>query len=132
FRAFSRVWPETVLLVDTYDTLVGVRRVIELSKERGPDFRVRAIRLDSGDLDALSRAARQLLDEADLERVQILASGGLDELQVDALVRAGAPIDAYGVGTSMGVSADAPSLDLAYKLVEYAGKARMKTSTAKV
>lgn len=132
FRAFTRVWPETVLLVDTYDTLEGVRRVIELSKELGHEFRVRAVRLDSGDLDGLSRAARRLFDEAGLERVRILASGGLDEHQVDALVAAGAPIDTFGVGTNMGVSADAPSLDLAYKLVDYAGKGRMKTSPGKV
>src|SRR5690606_31593197 len=122
FRAFCRVWPETVLLVDTYDTLEGVRRVIELSRELGHAFRVRALRLDSGDLDGLSRAARRLLAGAGLGRVRIRASGGLDEHQVDALTAAGAPIVTFGVGTSMGVSDDAPSLDLTYKLVDYAGK----------
>lgn len=131
FRAFSRVWPSTVLLVDTYDTLEGVRRVTELAKERGDAFQVRAVRLDSGDLLTLAKGARRLLDEAGLERVQILASGGLDEYKLHALVEAGAPIDAFGVGTGMGVSDDAPSLDLAYKLTEYAGQGRMKTSTGK-
>lgn len=131
FAAFSRVWPRTTLLVDTYDTLEGVRRVVELARERGDDFQVRAIRLDSGDLDALSRSARAILDDAGLERVQIIASGGLDEHKVAALTSAGAPISAFGVGTGMGVSDDAPSLDAAYKLVEYAGRGRMKTSTGK-
>ena len=131
FRAFSELYPRTVLLVDTYDTLEGVRRVIDLAKARGSAFAVRAIRLDSGDLAALSKEARHILDDAGLVDVQIIASGGLDEYKVDELVAAGAPIDAFGVGTSMGVSDDAPSLDMAYKLTEYAGTGRMKTSTAK-
>ena len=74
---------------------------------------------------------RALLDEAGLQRVRIFASGGLDEYQLDRLVRDGAPIDAFGVGTRMGVSADAPSLDSAYKLVEYAGRPMLKLSEDK-
>ncbi|MBM4437692.1 MAG: nicotinate phosphoribosyltransferase [Actinobacteria bacterium] len=130
-RAFLRHYPETVLLVDTYDTLQGVRHVIDLARELGPEFRVRGIRLDSGDLAALARAARALLDAAGLGRVQILASGNLDETAIAALVAGGAPIDGFGVGTLMGVSSDAPYLDVAYKLVEYAGAGRMKTSPGK-
>jgi nicotinate phosphoribosyltransferase len=130
-RAFSALYPETTLLVDTYDTEEGVRRVGELARELGPDFRVRAVRIDSGDLAALARSARRLLDAAGLQRVRIFASGGLDEERIDALLRGGAPIDGFGVGTHMGVSNDAPELDMAYKLVAYAGRDRLKTSPGK-
>ena len=131
FRAFASLYPETVLLVDTYDTLDGVRKVVDLARELGDDFRVRAIRLDSGDLGELARHSREILDAAGLERVEIFASGGLDEDRIAELVAAGAPIDGFGVGTTMGVSEDAPSLDMAYKLVSYAGRGRMKTSPGK-
>ena len=131
FRAFLRLYPEGVVLVDTYDTLTGVSRLVALARALGERFRVSAIRLDSGDLEDLSRAARRLLDEAGLRKVQIFASGGLDEHSIDALVRSGAPIDGFGVGTLLGVSADAPALDMVYKLVEYAGLARTKLSTDK-
>ncbi|AGC49051.1 nicotinate phosphoribosyltransferase [Myxococcus stipitatus DSM 14675] len=132
FRAFTRVYPDATLLVDTYDTLRGVQDAIRLAREQGEDFRVRALRLDSGDLLALSLAARELLDEAGLERVRLVASGGLDEDDVARLLARGAPLDGFGVGTAMGVSADAPSLDMAYKLVEYAGRPRVKLSAGKV
>src|SRR5206468_13118134 len=89
FRAFARVFPDTVLLVDTYDTLNGVRKVIDLAEELGQDFRVSAIRLDSGDLLDLSRRARRLLDDAGLQRVGIFASSSLSEAKIDALVSAG-------------------------------------------
>ncbi len=131
FRAFARAWPSTVLLVDTYDTREGVRNVVRLARELGQGFRVRAVRLDSGDLDALSREARHLLDEAGLGQVGIFASGGLDEEAVDRLVRAGAPVTGFGVGTALGVSEDAPALDVAYKLVAYAGRGRLKLSPGK-
>ena len=131
FREFLRVYPETILLVDTYDTLRGVERVIELAREMGGEFRASGIRLDSGDLRALSFRAREMLDAAGLQRLQIFASGGLDEDEIDALLRAKAPIDAFGVGTAMGVSSDAPALDIAYKLAEYAGRGRLKTSPGK-
>ncbi|HLS80035.1 MAG TPA: nicotinate phosphoribosyltransferase [Steroidobacter sp.] len=130
FRAFANVFPDTTMLVDTYDTLDGVRRVIELSRELGERFRIAAVRLDSGDLAQLARESRALLDEAGLQRVQIFASGGLDEHVIADLVRE-APIDAFGVGTSMGVSADKPDLDIVYKLAEYAGKGRLKLSADK-
>ncbi len=131
FRSFVAVYPDTVLLVDTYDTLGGVRKVVRLAAELGEDFQVRGIRLDSGDLGALARDARAILDQAGLDRVEIFASGGLDEWSIRDLVRSGAPIDGFGVGTGMGVSSDAPSLDLAYKLTEYAGKGRLKLSASK-
>jgi nicotinate phosphoribosyltransferase len=131
FRAFARLYPDTVLLVDTYDTLDGVRKVAALARENGPDFRVSAIRLDSGDLRALAIEARRILDEAGLQRVQIVASSSLNEDLIAGLVRDGAPIDVFGVGTEMGVSRDVPTIDIVYKLVEYAGRGRLKLSPGK-
>lgn len=129
---FVRLYPETTLLVDTFDTLEGVRHVIELSRRLGDEFRVRAVRLDSGDLAELAHRTRKLLDEAGLPQVKIFASGGLDERKIALLMADGAPIDGFGVGTKMVVSEDAPTLDFAYKLVEYAGRPRTKLSTDKV
>lgn len=131
FRAFAALYPDTVLLVDTYDTLAGVEKVVALARELGDAFRVRAVRLDSGDLGELAKRTREVLDAAGLERVEIFASGGLDEEKVAALVAAGAPIDGFGVGTRMGVSEDAPTLDAVYKLTSYQGRGRMKTSPGK-
>ncbi|HEX9124537.1 MAG TPA: nicotinate phosphoribosyltransferase, partial [Actinomycetota bacterium] len=108
FRAFAQDFPgRAVFLVDTYDTVNGVRTVVEVIRELGLTDRL-GIRLDSGDLGQLSLEARRILDDAGLAGVRIFASGGLDELDVDRLVQAGAPIDAFGVGTRVGVSADAP------------------------
>lgn len=131
FDAFSDLYPDTVLLVDTYDTLDGVQAVIDLAERRGDAFAVRGIRLDSGDLADLAHRARQKLDAAGLHDVQILASSGLDEHAITDLLDANAPIDGFGVGTKMGTAADHPYLDTAYKLCGYAGTARMKLSTAK-
>jgi len=131
FRAFAEVFPDTTLLVDTYDTLKGIRKVIDLAEALGKDFKIKAVRLDSGDLLELSRESRRLLDEAGLEEVEIFASGGLDEEAIASLLSDGAPIDGFGVGTSMGVSSDAPDLDIAYKLCQYADKGRLKLSTGK-
>ena len=132
FETFAELYPETTLLVDTYDTLEGVRKVIALSRKLGDQFRVRAVRLDSGDLGSLASQTRKLLDEAGLQRVTIFASSGLDEYQIQDIVNAGAPIDAFGVGTKLAVMDDASHLDMAYKLVEYGGKGRLKLSTKKV
>jgi nicotinate phosphoribosyltransferase len=131
FRAFAKLYPGTVLVVDTYDTLEGVRKVVELARELGEEFSVRGIRLDSGNLAHLARQARELLDDAGLEEIEIFASGDLDEYRVAELVASGAPIDGFGVGTRMGVSRDAPELGLAYKLTDYAGQGRLKTSPGK-
>lgn len=131
FRAFSDIFPETVLLVDTYDTLEGVRKVVELAARKGDGFLVRGIRLDSGDLDTLARESRKILDDAGLHDVVILASGGLDEYSIRDLVARDAPIDGFGVGTRMGTISDQPYLDSVYKLSEYAGRPRMKLSVEK-
>lgn len=130
-ESFARIFPGTVLLVDTYDTLTGVRRVCELAAELGEAFRISAVRLDSGDLGALACEARAMLDAAGLSGVQIFASGGLSEEAIAELLGEGAPVDGFGVGTDMSVSRDAPGLDIAYKLTEYAGEGRLKLSSGK-
>ncbi|MDA0987553.1 MAG: nicotinate phosphoribosyltransferase [Chloroflexi bacterium] len=134
FRAFAKSFPETsVFLLDTYDTIAGVTKAAVVANEMETQgHRLRGVRLDSGDLLELSRRVRQTLDEAGLNYVLILVSGGLDEFEVERLVQAGAPIDGFGVGTRMGVSGDAPWLDMAYKLVRYDGRPVLKLSTGKV
>jgi nicotinate phosphoribosyltransferase len=116
FEAFMEDFPENaVMLVDTYDTLEGVRHAISAARATG--VRLRGVRLDSGDLDALSRAARGLLDDAGMHDVLIVASGDLEERQIARLVGAGAPIDLWGVGTDLGTSRDSPAVGGVYKLV---------------
>lgn len=134
FRAFARAYRErTVLLVDTYDTERGVERAIQVARElRHEGVEIRAIRLDSGDLGALARHARRRLDDEDFPAVGIFASGGLDEYEIHRLLaEEHAPIDGFGVGSSLGVSDDAPTLDSVYKLVAYDGRPVRKTSTGK-
>jgi nicotinate phosphoribosyltransferase len=116
FRCFAESFPNSaVLLVDTYDTLEGVRNAIAASRDAG--FRLAGIRLDSGDLLDLSREARRLLDEAGMSDVRITASGDLHEGRIAELVAAGAPIDLWGVGTDLGTSRDSPVVNGVYKLV---------------
>jgi nicotinate phosphoribosyltransferase len=133
FRAFSRTFPAaTTLLIDTYDTVAAAHKAVTVGKEmeaRGE--RLAGVRLDSGDLVALARDVRRIFDQAGLDYVQIFASGGLDEEAIETCLAAGAPIDAFGVGTRMNVSADAPYLDMAYKLVRYAGRDVAKLSPGK-
>ncbi|WP_355660435.1 nicotinate phosphoribosyltransferase [Halomonas salifodinae] len=131
FAAFARHYPNTTLLVDTHDTLAGVDRLVALLAA-DPGLSVAAIRLDSGDLGALARGPRQRLDAAGHGDVKIIASSGLDEWRIADLLAQGAPIDAFGVGTQLGVSADAPVIDLSYKLVAYAGRPRVKHSPGKI
>jgi nicotinate phosphoribosyltransferase len=133
FRHFAESCPQNVvLLIDTYDTEAGARKVVALAPvlaSRG--IRVKGVRLDSGDLAALSRSVRRILDDGSLAGATIFASGNLDEYRMRDLVAGGAPIDGFGVGTSLVTSSDAPYLDAVYKLQEYAGKARRKRSTGK-
>jgi nicotinate phosphoribosyltransferase len=113
FRKLQRVLgASTVHLLDTYDTLEGARRAASLG---GPLW---GVRLDSGDFDQLSRQVRAILDEAGLRDAKIMASGDLDEYRIRDLVTAGAPIDAFGVGTQLSTSADAPHMSSVYKMVE--------------
>jgi nicotinate phosphoribosyltransferase len=133
FRAFAQAFPAgTTLLIDTYDTVAAAHKAVTVGQEmaaRGQ--RLVGVRLDSGDLTALAKEVRQILDQAGMRDVEIFASGGLDEEEVAACLAAGAPIDAFGVGTRMNVSADAPYLDMAYKLVRYAGRNVAKLSPGK-
>ena len=131
FRAFAEDnAANAILLVDTYDTVGGVRNAIAVITQLGLGDSA-GIRLDSGDLASLARDARRMLDDAGLTATQIFASGGLDEYAIADLLTAGAPIDAFGVGTRMGVSEDAPSLESVYKLVAYDDRPVMKLSTGK-
>ena len=121
-----------VLLIDTYDTEVAAERVVRLaSRLAAAGVAIRSVRLDSGDLGVLARKVRDILDRGGHTDIKIFASGGIDELEVQALLAAGAPIDGFGIGTSLDVSTDLPALDCAYKLQEYAGTARRKRSTGK-
>jgi nicotinate phosphoribosyltransferase len=133
FEAYARAYPDTsILLVDTYDTLQGVRNAIATAERlAATGHRLRGVRLDSGNLLELSHGARALLDEAGLEDAMVFVSGGLDEADIGRLLAADAPIGGFGVGTKLGVSADAPFLDMAYKLVELDGRPVLKLSDAK-
>jgi len=133
FADFASVHGARVaLLIDTYDTEAGARKVVELAHSlAGQGAAFRAVRLDSGDLAAHARRVRRILDEGGLRDVQIVASSGLDEHAIAALVASGAPIDRFATGTKVVTSADAPYLDCAYKLVEYAGRPRWKRAEGK-
>ena len=134
FRAYAASFPDrTILLLDTYDTVAGAWNAVQVAKEMEENGqKLVAVRLDSGDFDELSRQVRKILDDSGLEYVRILASGGLDEYELETLVKAGAPIDLFGVGTKAGVSADAPWSDMAYKLVCFDDRPVMKLSPGKV
>ena len=133
FEHFACAHPQdVVLLIDTYDTEAAASKVVLLAprlKQRG--ITIKAVRLDSGDLADHARKVRRILDEGGLPGVRIIVSGGLDERALQDLIATGAPIDTFAVGTSMTTSADAPYLDCAYKLQEYAGRARRKRSEGK-
>ena len=133
FENFARSQKDNVvLLIDTYDTEAGARKVVELAaKLAKDDIRIRAVRLDSGDLNAHARKVRQILDEGGLEKVKIFSSGGIDEEVLKKLLSGGTKLDGFGIGTRLDTSADAPYLDCAYKLTEYAGIARRKKSEGK-
>ena len=133
FERFAHARPQDlVLLLDTYDTEAAARKVVALAprlKEAG--ITIRGVRLDSGNLIGLSKKVRRILDDGGLTDATILASGGLEENQLMAMARANAPIDGFGIGTSLTTSSDAPALDCAYKLQEYAGLPRRKRSAGK-
>ena len=133
FEQFAEAHPGHVtFLIDTYDTEAAARKVVALAPHlRARGITVRGVRLDSGDLAAHARAVRRILDEGGLPDARILASGNLDEYRLQALVASGAPIDLFAVGTAMTTSSDAPALDCAYKLQEYAGRPCRKRSEGK-
>jgi nicotinate phosphoribosyltransferase len=133
FDRFAHARPEdVVLLIDTYDTEGGARKVVELAPHlKSAGISIRGVRIDSGDMIKLSKSVRRILDEGGLSGVTIFASGGLDEDDLMAMAKVEAPIDGFGIGTKLTTSFDAPALDCAYKLQEYAGVPRRKLSAGK-
>jgi nicotinate phosphoribosyltransferase len=129
FANFARTQPDNItLLIDTYDPIAATKAVVALARS---GTRVAAVRIDSGNLSRVASDVRRLLDEGGCPTVRIVASSSLDEWQIAQLVAEGAPIDAFGVGTRLDVSADVPALDCVYKLQEYAGQPRRKRSADK-
>jgi len=133
FEIFARARPDNVvLLLDTYDTEAAAEKVVALAPRlKASGIAIRGVRLDSGDLISLARSVRAILDRGGLQDVTIFASGGLDEDALAAIAQARAPIDGFGVGTSLTTSSDVPAIDCVYKLQEYAGLARRKRSEKK-
>ena len=133
FEHFAHAQPaHLVLLIDTYDTEAAAGKVVALAprlKQKG--INVKGVRLDSGDLAEHATKVRRILNDGGLADVQIVASGNLDEYALQALIASNAPIDSFAVGTAMTTSADAPYLDCAYKLQEYAGRPCRKRSEGK-
>jgi len=119
FKAWLKTWgTDTVLLVDTYDTLRGVRNTIEAVEELTGRKELKGVRMDSGDMLSLSKEARRILDEAGFNATKIFVSSGLDEYVIEDYLNRGAQIDVFGVGSSLVTSDDAPKTDMVYKLVE--------------
>jgi nicotinate phosphoribosyltransferase len=133
FEHFAHAQPDNVvLLIDTYDTEAAARKVVLLApKLERSGIRIKGVRIDSGNLADHARKVRQILDEGGLRHVTIFASGDLDEHVLRDMFASGAPVDGLGIGTHMDTSSDMPYLDCAYKLEEYAGKARRKRSEGK-
>jgi len=134
FRAFAQSFPENVvLLVDTYDTVSGTVKAAEVGREMAlKGQKLKGVRLDSGDIALLSRKVRKILKRTGLRETTIFASGAFDEYKIQRILDQAGDIDSFGVGTKMGVSADAPYLDMAYKLVKYAGRPVLKLSPEKI
>ncbi len=129
FAGYARAHPGRAnLLIDTYDVETAARETVALSRAGIP---ILGVRIDSGDLGELARRVRHILDEGGCADTDIIASGNVDETTIERLVSEGAPIDAFGIGTRLDTSADAPYLDCAYKLEEYAGRPRRKRSEGK-
>jgi nicotinate phosphoribosyltransferase len=133
FEHFASANPNNVvLLIDTYDTEEAARRIVALAPRlTSQGIAIRGVRLDSGDLAEHARRVRRILDEGGLASVSIFVSGNLDEFALQDLIASHAPIDGFGIGTRLDVSADAPYLDSAYKLQEYAGRPKRKRSEGK-
>ena len=133
FENFARARPQgVILLIDTYDTEQGARKVVELAPRLKADgIAIRGVRIDSGDLAASARKVRAILDDGGLRDVIILVSGGINEDVLQTMIKTQAPIDGYGIGVNLAASVDVPALDCAYKLQEYAGRPKRKLSEGK-
>jgi nicotinate phosphoribosyltransferase len=134
FSAYADTFPEnSVFLIDTYDTLEGARHAVSIAKEmKKKGTALKGIRLDSGDMADLSQKVRKIFDGAGFSDVKIFASSGFDEFKISSVIAAGGKIDAFGVGTKVGVCADAPYLDIVYKLVRFKDRDIRKLSPGKI
>jgi len=134
FFAYADTFPDhSIFLIDTYDSVEGARHAAAVAKEmQKKGHTLVGVRLDSGDMAGLSREVRKILDDAGLFDVQIFASSGFDEFKIEKILSEGAKIDAFGVGTKVGVSADAPFVDVVYKMVRFKGQDKRKLSPGKI
>src|SRR6185312_10023366 len=134
FEDFARARPDgVILLIDTYDTEEGARKVVALAPRLKADgIAIRGVRIDSGDLIVMARKVRAILDAGGLREVVILASGGINEDVLKDMMTKAAPIDGFGIGVNLAASIDVPAFDCAYKLQEYAGTPKRKLSEGKV
>ncbi len=134
FEAYAQTYPDrSVFLIDTYDTLQGAENAAKVALEmKKKGRRLIGVRLDSGDMIAFSKQVRSILDRSGLQDVKVFASSGFDEYKIADAIKQGACIDAFGVGTKLGVSADAPYLDIVYKMVRFRDRDIQKRSTDKI
>ena len=134
FYAYSETFPDSaIFLIDTYNTIDGAKHAVTVAKQmKEKGHSLIGVRLDSGDMVELSRKVRKIFDDAGLFDVKIFASSGFDEFKIAKVIAQGAKIDAFGVGTKVGVSADAPYLDVVYKMVHYKDRDVRKLSPGKI
>jgi nicotinate phosphoribosyltransferase len=134
FRSFAQTYRENaILLVDTYDSIEGIRKAAKVAKQlhKQEGVKIKGIRLDSGDLVELSKFARKHFQQQEVAFIKIFASGDLDEFKIHDLLKAGAQIDGFGIGTRFAVSRFAPAIEIVYKIVQYAGAGLFKSSPDK-
>jgi nicotinate phosphoribosyltransferase len=134
FSAYSETFPDnSIFLIDTYNTIDGAKHSVTVAKQmKQKGHSLIGVRLDSGDMVELSQKVRKIFDDAGLSDVKIFASSGFDEFKIANVIARGAKIDAFGVGTKVGVSADAPYLDVVYKMVHYKDRDVRKLSPGKI
>jgi len=134
FQAYARSFPDnSIFLIDTHDVIEGARSAVSVALVMaGKGHLLKGVRIDSGDMVEDSRKVRRILDEAGLRQVQIVATSGFDEFEIEKVLSEGAAIDAFGVGTKLGVSADTPYLDMVYKMSRYGSRNVKKNSPGKI
>jgi nicotinate phosphoribosyltransferase len=134
FYAYSRAFPDNcIFLIDTHDVIAGAHSAVKVALNMAREgHRLKGVRIDSGDMVAVSKKVRRILDESGLQYIQIVGTSGFDEFYIDKALSGGAAIDAFGVGTKLGVSADTPYLDVVYKLARYDDRDVKKTSPGKI
>ena len=134
FQAYARSFPDNcIFLIDTHDVIAGARSAVEVALNMAREGHLlKGVRIDSGEMVAVSKKVRRILNEAGLHQVQIVGTSGFDEFEIEKALSGGAAIDAFGVGTRLGVSADTPYLDMVYKLARYDDRDVKKTSPGKI